>query len=112
MVKKAKDQPIHYLQKWRIKLGHTQDEAAGLIGWSQSRLSRIENFDIVLTWGDLLKASQGYGISPIALANIDPDKESSYVSAIMDRLPAASEDARKKVTEYVEMVLEKEDRGK
>jgi DNA-binding XRE family transcriptional regulator len=97
----------HYLKEWREHLDMTQEVAAPLIGWTQSKLSRIENFQIVLTWDDLLDAAHAYGRKPMELVYINPKVEQTFVETL-DRVPEASAGARKQITDYAEFVLEKD----
>lgn len=95
----------HFLQKWREHLVITQDRAVERLGWSQSKLSRIENLQIPLTTDDLFAAAEAYGVSAWELLNVDPTKEREVVDA-MDLFPQANEEQRRQIADYARFVIE------
>lgn len=69
------------------------------LGWPQSKISRIENYQISLTVDDLYQAAEYYGRSAWELLNVDPSKDREVIDAI-DLFRNADEDQRKAIADY------------
>lgn len=95
----------HYLAEWREYLKITQDRAMDRLGWSQSKISRVENMKIPLTTDDLFAAAEAYGRTAWELLNVDPTKEREVIDAI-DLFPQANEEQRKQIADYARFVIE------
>lgn len=103
-MKKPKQQRPHFLRKWREHLELTQERAMDRLGWSQSKISRIESFRLPLTTDDLAAAAEAYGRTEFEILNVDPTKEGEVVD-IMNRLPSASKDAREEIARFAAFVF-------
>jgi transcriptional regulator with XRE-family HTH domain len=77
----------HYFREWRIYRKITQEQAIGRLGWSQSKLSRIESGKTPYNEDDLADAAEAYQTSRTALQEINPLVEGEVV----DFLKAAQE---------------------
>jgi transcriptional regulator with XRE-family HTH domain len=96
----------HYLKEWREHLDITQERAMDRLGWSQSKISRVENLRIPLTLDDLYEAAEAYGRSTYELMNVNPLKEREVVD-ITDLLLQGNPDQRKQVSDYAEYIIKK-----
>jgi transcriptional regulator with XRE-family HTH domain len=71
--------PRQFFRQWREYLGLTQERALDRLGWSQSKISRIESGDQVWNGTDLADLEMAYGKTGWELTNIDPTKEGEVV---------------------------------
>lgn len=70
----------HYFREWREKNQLTQEQAIGRLGWSQSKISRLEAGKIPYSQDDLEAAAEAYGASsPSDLLTTNPLKEGQVV---------------------------------
>lgn len=71
----------HFFKEWRQYCGLTQDQAVERLGegWSQSRLSKIENGALPYTEADLYAAADAYRTTPTNLIDVNPLKEGEVV---------------------------------
>lgn len=77
--KPARTRKAHFFAKWREAAGLTQEQAMQQLGWSQSKMSRIENLVTPFNQDDLEAAAELYGCNPAALLLVDPtDAQSSW----------------------------------
>lgn len=80
----------HFFKEWREKLEITQETAINRLGWTQSKLSRIENGHTPYDQDDLETLEEAYGISKESLLGVNPHKEGHVVdilSLLKDRDP-------------------------
>jgi len=68
-----------FFRQWREHLGHTQERALDRLGWSQSKLSRIESGATIWNASDLAELEAAYGVSSYLLLNTDPKKDGEVV---------------------------------
>lgn len=69
----------HYFREWREKNKMTQEQAIGRLGWSQSKLSRIESGKIPYNQDDLEAAAEAYDCNPSDLLTVNPLKDGEVV---------------------------------
>lgn len=76
------------------------------LGWSQSKISRIEGHQTALNVGDLNDAALAYGRSTFELLNVNPHMEREVVD-ISHMFKSGSPDQQKQIAEYVGFILRK-----
>lgn len=69
----------HFFREWREKSKMTQEQAIGRLGWSQSKLSRLEAGKIPYNQDDLEAAAEAYGCEPAELLTVNPLKDGDVV---------------------------------
>lgn len=69
----------HFFKEWRDHLGHTQEAVINRLGWTQSKLSRIEAGNTPYNQDDLEMLEEAYGISKELLLSVNPKKEGKVV---------------------------------
>jgi len=69
----------HFLAEWREFRDITQERAIERLGWSQSKLSRIENGKTPYSQDDLEAAAVAYDCSVVELLTVNPLKEGQVV---------------------------------
>ena len=83
MVKSARPKPRklprQFFKLWREHKGLTQERALDRLGWSQSKLSRIESGTTIWNALDLADLEEAYGVSRWNLLNVDPTKDGEVV---------------------------------
>lgn len=94
----------HFMKAWREKLGITQDQALGRLGWSQSKISRIESSKIPLTIDDLHAAADAYGVTTFEILNVDPSKEREVVD-LLPMLERGNAQQRREIAEFAAFVM-------
>jgi transcriptional regulator with XRE-family HTH domain len=72
----------HFFREWREKNQMTQEQAIGRLGWSQSKLSRLESGKIPYNQDDLEAAAIAYGCDPSDLITVNPLKEGEVVDLV------------------------------
>lgn len=85
----------HYFAEWRRHRGLNQDQAAGRLGWSQSKISRLENGETPYDQDDLENGAHAYSCSPSDLLSVNPLKEGDVVD-ISDIFRKMSDEDRTK----------------
>lgn len=55
------------VRRWREKRGHSQEELATLLGWDQTRISRIELGHVRLSVDDLYRVAAQLDVRPATL---------------------------------------------
>lgn len=83
----------HYFREWREYRGLTQDRAIERLGWSQSKISRIEGGKTPYNEDDLAAAADAYRCTPAELIEVNPLVEGEVVD-LMQVLRAADPKAR------------------
>lgn len=80
----------HYFAEWREYRGLTQERAIERLGWSQSKISRIESGKTPYNEDDLAAAAIAYDCSPIDLLSVNPLKEGELIdiTAMLRRAPS------------------------
>jgi transcriptional regulator with XRE-family HTH domain len=69
----------HYFEEWRVYRELTRERAAERLGWSVSKLGRVENGRTPYNQDDLYNASEIYQTTPSALIEVNPLKEGEVV---------------------------------
>jgi transcriptional regulator with XRE-family HTH domain len=69
----------HYLREWREYRGLTREAAIGRLGWSVSKISRIESGQTPYNEDDLNAAAEAYSTTPAMLIEVNPLKEGEVV---------------------------------
>jgi len=69
----------HFFKEWREYRGLTQDQVMGRLGWSQSKLSRLEAGLTPYNQDDLEAAADTYQCIPADLITVNPLKEGDVV---------------------------------
>jgi transcriptional regulator with XRE-family HTH domain len=80
----------HFFREWREKLDLTQETAINRLGWTQSKLSRIEAGKTPYNQDDLEALEEAYGVSKESLLSVNPFKQGLVVdimNLIKDRDP-------------------------
>jgi len=97
----------HYFKAWREKLGITQDTAVNRLGWgwTQSKLSRIENGITPYDQNDLEMLEEAYGVSKESLLGVDPTKEGEVVD-LVGLIRQMTEDEKRAAIKAIQFSLE------
>jgi transcriptional regulator with XRE-family HTH domain len=69
----------HFFREWRDYRGLTQEQAIGRLGWSQSKISRIESGTTPYNQDDVEAAADAYNCEPWQIISVDPTKEGEVV---------------------------------
>ena len=77
--KPKRERTKHFFKEWRDYRELTQEQAIGRLGWSQSKLSRIEKGETPYNQDDLETASEAYGCSTTDLISVNPFMEGEVV---------------------------------
>jgi len=67
----------HYFKEWRVMLYPNQTDAEEKLGWSQSKVSRLESGATPYNQDDLEHAAEVFGCSPIDLISWPPNLKDS-----------------------------------
>lgn len=59
--KPKRERMKHYFREWRERRNLTQDQAMEILGWSQSKISRLETGATPYNQDDLEAAAEAYG---------------------------------------------------
>lgn len=98
----------HFIKEWREFLHLTQDDAAELIGVTQSKLSRVESGRTPYDQDFLEEAARAYGTSPANLIACNPLVPDSAWSIDLQLLKA-SDKQRKQITDFVRFTMQQEE---
>jgi transcriptional regulator with XRE-family HTH domain len=77
--KPKRDRTKHFFKEWREFRGLTQEQAIGRLGWSQSKISRIEAAQTPYNQDDLEAAAEAYDCTTAEIISVDPSKEGEVV---------------------------------
>lgn len=94
----------HFFKEWREKANLTQDQAIGRLGWSQSKISRIENGQTPYNQDDLAAAAEAYGCSESDLIEVNPLKAGEVID-LMRLLKNADPAVQKDILDYAAFKL-------
>lgn len=72
----------HFFKEWREHRHLTQEQAIGRLGWSQSKISRLEAGETPYNQDDLEAAAVAYNCSTTDLISVDPTKEGDVVDLL------------------------------
>lgn len=72
----------HFFKEWREELKYTQETAINRLGWTQSKLSRIEAGKTPYNQDDLEALEEAYGISKESLLGVDPTKDGEVIDLV------------------------------
>lgn len=94
----------HYFAEWREYRGLTQERAIERLGWSQSKLSRIESGRTPYNEDDLAAAAQAYDCLPTDIISVNPLKEGALIdiTALIRKAPS---NAREQILAVVNTLL-------
>jgi len=70
--KPKRERGRHYFRAWRLKIFPNQADAEAALGWSQSKISRLENGETPYDQDDLEVAAEKFGCSPADLITRPP----------------------------------------
>lgn len=94
----------HYFAEWREYRGLTQERAIERLGWSQSKISRIESGKTPYNEDDLSAAAAAYDCQPIDIISVNPLKEGELID-ITALLRKAPSNARQQILAVVNTLL-------
>ncbi len=77
--KPKRERTRHFFKEWREYRGLTQDQAIGRLGWSQSKISRIEAAQTPYNQDDLEAAAEAYRCNTVDLLTVNPFKDGEVV---------------------------------
>lgn len=77
--KPKRDRTKHFFREWREHRDLTQEQAIGRLGWSQSKISRIEAGLTPYNQDDVEAAAEAYRCEPWQIISVDPIKEGEVV---------------------------------
>lgn len=86
--KPKRDRMKHYFREWREKRALTQDQAMEILGWSQSKISRLESGVTPYNQDDLEAAAEAYGcriIDLIICSSNDEDEFRNILNAMNEK---------------------------
>lgn len=92
--KPKRDRTKHYFREWREYRHLTQEQAMGRLGWSQSKISRLENGDTPYNQDDLEAAAEAYQCTKTQLIEMNPYKDGEVVD-LLAMLRSASDAERR-----------------
>lgn len=70
--KPKRERNKHFFREWREYRGLTQEQAINLLGWSQSKFSRLEAGETPYNQDDLETAAIAYSCAATDLISVDP----------------------------------------
>jgi len=73
--KPTRERGRHFFRAWREKVFPNQQDAVEALGWSQSKISRLENGDTPYNQDDLEVAAEAFGCTPADLITRPPGQE-------------------------------------
>ena len=74
----------HFFRKWREAKFPNQADAMEALGWSQSKISRLENGETPYSQDDLELAAEVYGCTAADILTRSPDVSTSKMSTSAD----------------------------
>jgi len=77
--KPKRERTKHYFREWREYRQLTQEQAIGRLGWSQSKISRIESGQTPYNQDDVESAAEAYQCEPWQIISMDPTKQGEVV---------------------------------
>lgn len=77
--KPKRERTKHFFKEWREYRELTQEQAIGRLGWSQSKISRLESGLTPYDQDDLEAAAVAYSCDTTDLISVDPTKEGEVV---------------------------------
>lgn len=80
--KPKRERTKHFFKEWREHRDLTQEQAIGRLGWSQSKISRLEAGETPYNQDDLEAAAVAYRCSTTDLISVDPTKEGEVVDLL------------------------------
>ena len=80
--KPKRERTKHYFKEWREYRGLTQEQAIGRLGWSQSKISRLEAGETPYNQDDLESAALAYSCGISDLITVDPMKAGEVVDML------------------------------
>src|SRR5688572_301694 len=89
--KPHRDRIPHFFGKWREHAGLTQDQVVEKLGWSQSKISRLEAGKTPFNQDDLEMAAELYRCSPAELLLVDPTEPNSSAALLLRAMRAPQE---------------------
>ena len=72
----------HFLREWREYRELSRERAVERLGWSLSKISRIENGQTPYNEDDLAAAAEAYLTTPAALLEVNPLKDGEVVDLV------------------------------
>jgi transcriptional regulator with XRE-family HTH domain len=94
----------HYLREWREYRELTQERAMARLGWSQSKISRIESGVTPYNEDDLAAAADAYMTTPAALIEVNPLVEGEVVDLVR-LLRDADPERRRVIRELAQNII-------
>lgn len=95
----------HYFREWREFRNLTQEQAMERLGWSQSKISRIENGKTPYNEDDLYAAADAYRCdAPSQLIEVNPLVDGEVID-ITARLAKASPEQRRMAADILATIL-------
>lgn len=92
--KPKRERGRHFFRAWREKVFPNQLDAADALGWSQSKISRLENGETPYNQDDLENAAEKFGCTPVDLITRPPgDADNSPEIQLRSALIAFGVDA-------------------
>lgn len=80
--KPKRERTKHFFKEWREYRELTQEQAIGRLGWSQSKISRMEAGETPYNQDDLEAAADAYRCSTTDLISVDPRKEGEVIDLL------------------------------
>jgi transcriptional regulator with XRE-family HTH domain len=87
----------HFLREWREYRELSRERAVERLGWSLSKISRLENGQTPYNEDDLAAAAEAYQTTPAALLEVNPLKEGEVVDLVRILRDASPEDRLKAI---------------
>ena len=94
----------HYFREWREYRGLSRERAVERLGWSLSKMSRIESGKTPYNEDDLAAAAEAYQTTPTALIEVNPHMEGEVVD-LMQILRKADANTRKEIRDIAERIV-------
>ena len=96
----------HFFREWREHCELSQDRAVERLGWSKSKLSRIENGLTPFNEDDLYTAAEAYATTPELLLTVNPLKDGEVID-LMRILKGADDDQRALISDLAKRIAGK-----
>jgi transcriptional regulator with XRE-family HTH domain len=94
----------HHFREWRLFRNLTQEQAIERLGWSQSKLSRIESGTTPYSETDLYAAAEAYNCTLVDLIEVNPLVDGEVID-LTRILRSASPEQRRLAMDVVERIV-------
>lgn len=94
----------NFFQKWREKANLTQSDVQERLGWSQSKVSRLESGESPYDQDSLEMLAELYGCLTAELLLVDPFDENAFYT-LLAKATRASQPVQDQIASYLKFTL-------